>query len=472
MEDVEKVDVHSAEFASLPPELKHEILQERQELERHTYTDPGTLPHVASDFSDYQMSRLMKRSRLSRQLEDVRHSLKEMGSEIIGGQLGSFEVEANRIMSSDSAHYILVKGVDVEGSSSQDKLNDVMVGRDDVAGNETAELEMEEGRSDVIVCENDVVAEVEAEVVAEKEVKGAEDVSFNSLTAGGVCSSTTSVLDDIIHTAHEHTLPEEKEEEEEREKGPCVNVSTNEHQPTSDRKHAVVGAEPALKPTAKEDAIAAPISAKSPVSSEFLIPPPASANSPVSAKSTELPPASTVAESDSEVHPPEEVVGEMCDEGRGESGEVWEGGVLELSPREARSRLEEEVAELGREMERQRRAAAGIGSLVYREAQVRPSLVRPVVACLSLLLGKRTLFIFRSSCHCLVCRMSLVPWRRRLSVPILTTPTRHTAPSPTTAMYFYSEVRGSTAISSVRTTSLRSLPLKIFNLFSVGVNSL
>ena len=392
VEDVEKVDVTSAEFASLPPELKHEILQERQELERRTKTDPGTLPDVASDFSDYQLGRLMRRSRLSRQLEDVRHSLKETGSEIIGGQLGSFEVEANRIMSSDSAHYILVKGVDVEGSNSQDELNDVVVGRDDVAGNETwnsAELDMEEGRSDVIACKNDVVAEVEAEVVAEKEVKGAEDVSFNSLTAGRVPTSTTNVEDDIIHTAHKHALPEEKkEEEEEREKVPCVNVSTCEPQPASGRKHAVVGTEPALTPTAKEDAIVSPISAKSPVNAELLIPP------PVSAKSTELQPASTVAESDSEVHPPEEVVSE---EGRGESGEVWEGGVLELSPREARSRLEEEVTELGREMERQQRAAAAIGSLVYREAQVRP--------CLSLA-GVKELFpyLFRSSCHCLVFR--------------------------------------------------------------------
>ena len=396
VEDVEKVDVTSAEFASLPPELKHEILQERQELERRTKTDPGTLPDVASDFSDYQLGRLMRRSRLSRQLEDVRHSLKETGSEIIGGQLGSFEVEANRIMSSDSAHYILVKGVDVEGSNSQDELNDVVVGRDDVAGNETwnsAELDMEEGRSDVIACKNDVVAEVEAEVVAEKEVKGAEDVSFNSLTAGRVPTSTTNVEDDIIHRAPKDALPEEKKEEEEgREKVPCVNVSTCEPQPASGRKHAVVGTEPALTPTAKEDAIVSPISAKSPVNAELLIPPPASANSPVSAKSTELQPASTIAESDSEVHPPEEVVSE---EGRGESGEVWEGGVLELSPREARSRLEEEVTELGREMERQQRAAAAIGSLVYREAQVRP--------CLSLA-GVKELFpyLFRSSCHCLV----------------------------------------------------------------------
>ena len=47
LEDVGAIDVQSPVFASLPPELQHEILQERQEMERHSYTDPGTLPAVS-----------------------------------------------------------------------------------------------------------------------------------------------------------------------------------------------------------------------------------------------------------------------------------------------------------------------------------------------------------------------------------------------------------------------------------------
>ena len=50
-EDVGMVDTRSQAFVSLPPELQHEILQERQELERHTYTDPGSMPSVSSSCS-------------------------------------------------------------------------------------------------------------------------------------------------------------------------------------------------------------------------------------------------------------------------------------------------------------------------------------------------------------------------------------------------------------------------------------
>ena len=46
LHDVASVDIHSAAFASLPPEVQHEMLQERQQLERHSYTDPALLPAV------------------------------------------------------------------------------------------------------------------------------------------------------------------------------------------------------------------------------------------------------------------------------------------------------------------------------------------------------------------------------------------------------------------------------------------
>ena len=100
---------------------------------------------MANDFSNYQLSKLMQRSKLNRQLEDVRKILKS--SETVGvgltGQSQSCEIEANRIMSSDSAHYILVRGVDVEGSSQDGEQgeeegvkevekDDVMAFRDDV----------------------------------------------------------------------------------------------------------------------------------------------------------------------------------------------------------------------------------------------------------------------------------------------------------------------------------------------------
>ena len=65
----------------------------------------------------------MKRSRISQKLDGVRKVLKSNDTAVIG--LGEeskvHEVETSRIMSSESAHYILVKGADIDGQSSQDE---------------------------------------------------------------------------------------------------------------------------------------------------------------------------------------------------------------------------------------------------------------------------------------------------------------------------------------------------------------
>ena len=391
---MERVDIDSSEFAALPPELKHEILQERQELERHTYTDPDSLPPAATDFSNYQLARLMKRSQLSRQLEDVRKSLKETGNDVIGGQPGSFEVEANRIMSCDSAHYILVKGVDIEGSSSQDEQNDVIVGGDDVVGissengKKSTQPEMEEGRSDVIICKNDIM---EVEAVQEKDARGPEIVSLSSPTAGGVESSSSSSSSEELVVSRDREcvapLPEGKEEEEVSDFVDITTSATSQIPATS---------------TEPQISVKSPIIAKSSVdakSTEATSGLPTELVDQVGDKDGE---DDMLEEVDREVGEEvrdevgeevrggvgEEVRGEVGEEVRGgvgeevrgdveeevvrgEVGEVWEEGVLELPPSEAGSRLREEVAQLGREVERQKRAAVGVSSQVYREAQVR-----------------------------------------------------------------------------------------------------
>jgi len=80
---------------------------------------------MASDFSNYQLSKLMQRSRTSQKLADVRKVLKSSETAVIGLSEESkvHEVEASRIMSSDTAHYILVKGRELESSSQEDSLS-------------------------------------------------------------------------------------------------------------------------------------------------------------------------------------------------------------------------------------------------------------------------------------------------------------------------------------------------------------
>ena len=77
---------------------------------------------MAGDFSNYQLSRLMTQSRTTRKLEEVRHALKSNETAMMG--LGEesrvHNVETSRILSSEGAHYILVKG-DIDSQSSQDE---------------------------------------------------------------------------------------------------------------------------------------------------------------------------------------------------------------------------------------------------------------------------------------------------------------------------------------------------------------
>ena len=509
-EDVESVDITSSDFSSLPPQLQHEILQERQELERRAHTDPASLPSVAGDFSSYQLSRLMQRSKLNRQLEDVRKSLRagETAQEIIGGQSGSTscEVEASRIMSSDSAHYILVKGVDLESSSSQDELGDVIIGRDDVIDNSS--VDMAEGQnSDVIVGENDVVGELkegdvteevieqksnaqithrneressveiisespspqsveaaQAVFVAEGTVTGITEGTVTGITEGTVTgtiestvtgitegtvtgitegtvtgtieSTVTGIIESTVTGITEGTVTGITEGTVTgtiestvtgTTEGTVTGITedgvtgTTEDGVTGITEGTVTGTTESTVTGITEDGVTeesvdvvkqignihsvsdtvvtSELATADPDPSCSTSTPPLATNergtpmvvarpAPTTAVPSEPPtamellPTSVTAESGvcergegvrrevGEGVRREVGEGVSREVGDGVSGELWEEGVLELSPEEAQCRLKRQVEELGRESERQRRVAAGVTSLVYREAQV------------------------------------------------------------------------------------------------------
>ena len=46
LRDVASLDINSSEFGSLPAEVQHELLLERQQMEKYSYNDPATLPQV------------------------------------------------------------------------------------------------------------------------------------------------------------------------------------------------------------------------------------------------------------------------------------------------------------------------------------------------------------------------------------------------------------------------------------------
>ncbi|XP_056005914.1 DNA excision repair protein ERCC-5-like isoform X3 [Ostrea edulis] len=124
-QDLDGVDIDSAEFKCLPPEIQHEILSElkerRKRLTRHTNL---VLPQDSNDFSSFQMTKILKQSHLSNKLEEVR---KEMNNQVTGTitkDLGDHtigtEIQSRRILSDDSLHFILIKGL-----SNKRKLEEV-----------------------------------------------------------------------------------------------------------------------------------------------------------------------------------------------------------------------------------------------------------------------------------------------------------------------------------------------------------
>ena len=149
---------------------------------------------VASDFSNYQLSKLMQHSRTSQKLADVRKVLRSSETAVIGLSEESkvHEVEASRIMSSDSAHYILVKGRELESSSQEDSLSQSsmefpVIGESESDRDRRREEEEEEEEVE------EVVEEVEEEEVEEEKVMDEEE------EAKAVTGSVWSVVESEPH---------------------------------------------------------------------------------------------------------------------------------------------------------------------------------------------------------------------------------------------------------------------------------
>ncbi|XP_075708576.1 DNA excision repair protein ERCC-5 [Rhinoderma darwinii] len=121
------VDIDSEDFSSLPPEVKHEILTDMKEFAKRRRTLYEAMPEDSNDFSQYQLKGLLKKNDLNRCLNNVR---KEMNQQYTGEVRAQFEteggfmkeVETRRLVSEDTSHYILIKGIQ---SKAEDKKDDV-----------------------------------------------------------------------------------------------------------------------------------------------------------------------------------------------------------------------------------------------------------------------------------------------------------------------------------------------------------
>ncbi|XP_044856900.1 DNA excision repair protein ERCC-5-like [Mauremys mutica] len=117
------VDIESEDFSSLPPEVKHEILTDIKEFTKRRRTLFETMPEESNDFSQYQLKGLLKKNNLNRYIENVEKEMSQQDSGHIQTQYeneGGFmkQVESKRVVSEDTSHYILIKGIQVKEATS------------------------------------------------------------------------------------------------------------------------------------------------------------------------------------------------------------------------------------------------------------------------------------------------------------------------------------------------------------------
>ncbi|KAF6083974.1 ERCC excision repair 5, endonuclease [Phyllostomus discolor] len=110
------VDIESEDFISLPPEIKHEILTDMKEFTKRRRTLFEAMPEESNDFSQYQLKGLLKKNYLNQHIENVQKEMNQQHSGQIQRQYedeGGFlkEVESRRVVSEDTSHYILIKGI-------------------------------------------------------------------------------------------------------------------------------------------------------------------------------------------------------------------------------------------------------------------------------------------------------------------------------------------------------------------------
>uniref|UniRef100_A0A452RVT1 DNA excision repair protein ERCC-5 n=1 Tax=Ursus americanus TaxID=9643 RepID=A0A452RVT1_URSAM len=110
------IDIESEDFSSLPLEVKHEILTDMKEFTKRRRTLFEAMPEESNDFSQYQLKGLLKKNYLNQHIENVRKEMNQQQSGQIQRQYedeGGFlkEVESRRVVSEDTSHYILIRGI-------------------------------------------------------------------------------------------------------------------------------------------------------------------------------------------------------------------------------------------------------------------------------------------------------------------------------------------------------------------------
>ncbi|XP_063737124.1 DNA excision repair protein ERCC-5 [Eleginops maclovinus] len=115
-ENPNSMDINSEEFASLPLEMKHEILKDMKEFSKRRRTMYQKPPERSGDFSQYQLAGLLQRNHLNQRLRGVESEMCQLSAGSApqlyqqDGDQQSHSIESHRLVSEDNSHYILIKG--------------------------------------------------------------------------------------------------------------------------------------------------------------------------------------------------------------------------------------------------------------------------------------------------------------------------------------------------------------------------
>uniref|UniRef100_H2YUZ9 XPG N-terminal domain-containing protein n=1 Tax=Ciona savignyi TaxID=51511 RepID=H2YUZ9_CIOSA len=102
-----QIDVSSDDFKSLPSDIQHELLLDIQEIKKRRRTQLEVMPEESSSFSNYQLSGLLEKRKLTSQIRGIEHQMKnDHTSASMSGYQG--QVESSQISSDNQTHYILL----------------------------------------------------------------------------------------------------------------------------------------------------------------------------------------------------------------------------------------------------------------------------------------------------------------------------------------------------------------------------
>ena len=248
-QDLNGVDVDGDDFKALPPEIQHEILSElKDKQKKNSWAKLDELPEEANDFAKYQLLKILKQSKLSQKLDDVR---KEMNSRCSGGIVSNLSTgegaeqafASQKVMSEDASHLILIKNTRPKNSPKKpsQEVVDLTESLDITSGNKSKKGASVYKDPDVWIEDETPIA-VPKEHVAKENVKAPFSVDLTEKLEKKISSTV-----DLTVNSMEGGFIRDESDSEDDESQKTVISNKIEGNSTYDNKSAVTANVPVIR---------------------------------------------------------------------------------------------------------------------------------------------------------------------------------------------------------------------------------